>query len=273
MNNFISKNQDKPCVFMPFLGEFGIMIYFFIKFVHFYKCSKKIVVCPKNERIFYPSADEFMDFEIFTGRKIEFDLMSKDFNKISYNRYIQISEMIKNVYPEYNIVFFDKYQDRKYWSEHCFDLNIMQSNIKFDIAIGSRKKQWVGNEKTFKDYDWDYIVEKLRNKGYRICIVGNKKFSKNIKNTISSWDISDDSTSACEMLKSSRLYLGTDCGISHLAAFLQIPTILIHTPESLFPSNMEWEISNTNKNFVKFIDTWNNPEGTVDEVSKYLKIS
>jgi len=75
-------------------------------------------------------------------------------------------------------------------------------------------------------------------------------------------------------LKMSKIYVGTSAGISHLACFLQIPSLLIKPPNS-----QEWtwlegammrELKETNDSFVKVINGWDNPDLVVSEVLNYL---
>jgi len=127
----------------------------------------------------------------------------------------------------------------------------------------------------YKNYEqWDYIVDKLNSVNYKIAVVGSPKFSSRIKNTFASWEFGNDSKNACLILKMSKLYIGTSAGISHLACFLQIPSIFINPPKTFewdqWKDAMMTELCKTNKNFTKRINAWNNPQRVVEEVMKYL---
>lgn len=266
---FISGKSDKPCVFLPFLGEFGIMIFKYIKFVHFYQCPHKIVMCPKEDRIFYPSANEFIDFPSICKKHHSYNNMVSG---EAYKKYKQISEIALGLYPNSHIPFFeDKYtKNQDIYGEVNFKLNIHAPKTKrFDITIGTRKKK---SHESGNYQHWNKISKQLTDSGIKVAVVGHKDFSSNLCGAYHSWQFGNNSISSCLFLCSSKLYLGTDSGISHLACFLQIPSIIISPPNILVwgRGNMLKQLSNTNKNFIKTVDGWDNPDLVVSEILKYL---
>ena len=270
---FISGISEKPCVFLPFLGEFGIMIFRYIKFVHFFKCPKKIVMCAKEDRIFYPSADEFVDFGSMCKRSDIYNSLEKSRYQNASDKYNQIKDIVSGIYQEFDIpLFYDEQDKDDLYSECVFNFNIGNQKQIFDVAIGSRNKGLF----EYKNYNhWDHISECLSNEGYRVCVVGNKNFSSGIMKAFPSWSLGDDSKNSCVFLKSSKIYLGTDCGISHLACFLQTPTILIDHPNReeyrWMGEGMMKQLCKTNKSFIKRIKAWDNPDLVVEEAVRFLK--
>ena len=270
MNNtptYISGESKKPCLFLPYLGEFGIMIFQYIKFVHFYKCPWKTIMCPKEDRIFFPSANNFEDFPLISKRE-------EKYNYMNHPRYKQIADMMKNFYPNYDIALFFSDINYNIVTNLIFDFDLPQYVEKrFDVVIGSRGK----NLYDFKNYPyWDIISEKLNSLNYKIAVVGSKNFSNSVKGAFHSWEFGNDSKNVCLILKMSKLYIGTDCGISHLACFLQIPSILINAPNSSkwnnYPKDFFMnQLCEINKNFTKRISAWNDPQHITDEIIKYLK--
>jgi len=164
---FISGKSDKPCVFLPFLGEFGIMIFRYIKFVHFYQCPQKIVMCPKEDRIFFPSANEFLNFPSICERH---HLYNKMTGKESYGKYKQIADMALGLFPNAYIPFFED-ENLASYAKSTFDLNLQNTTKRFDVSLGSRKKSLF----EYKNYKhWNSISENLSKNGCRICVVGSK---------------------------------------------------------------------------------------------------
>ncbi|MFW6130570.1 MAG: glycosyltransferase family 9 protein, partial [Atribacterota bacterium] len=113
------------------------------------------------------------------------------------------------------------------------------------------------------------------NLGYSIGVVGLKDTSYNInKSIINSWDIDSHKLSIAEknigLLKKCKLYVGTDTGPSHLAAFLQKPMI-IFTPQN--HTGKIKEFKNTNLNFFRHLskNAWKNPNLIIQMIKKYFE--
>lgn len=266
----ITGDSKKPCIFPPFLGEFGIMIYHYIKFVHFYKCPRKIVMCPKEERVFYPSADEFIDYPVISGRHDRYNLMTGDVYK-------KLTGIAAGLHPECKVALFVGYLPKNI-TDLTFDLKLDINKLPtFDVSIGSRGKSLYDA----KNYDKWNEVSSILSKKYRIATVGTQKFSQEIISTVPSWFWGDDSSNTCSILKNSRVYVGNDCGITHLACFLQIPTILVRFPKHIiakldkvgsfrYGNGMLSSLTSVNKNFIRMSNNWDHPQKIADEIDAYL---
>ncbi|MBV8780742.1 MAG: hypothetical protein JO353_05030, partial [Phycisphaerae bacterium] len=56
----IAAGENKPCLFLPFIGEFGHQVMWHMRYVQFHRASEKIVCCREADRVLYPSATEFV---------------------------------------------------------------------------------------------------------------------------------------------------------------------------------------------------------------------
>ena len=66
----IKKGSSTPCIFAPFMGEFGFYINTYLRFVHYFNCPEKIVCCRRGEESLFPSADKFCyDWDDFRKEK------------------------------------------------------------------------------------------------------------------------------------------------------------------------------------------------------------
>ena len=56
----LDHGAGRPCLFLPFVGEFGHLIMSHVRIVHFHRASWKVVCCRPGEECLFPSADELV---------------------------------------------------------------------------------------------------------------------------------------------------------------------------------------------------------------------
>jgi len=276
--------SKKSCVFSPFLGEFGIFIVDYIRFVHFFKCQQKIVCCRRGEEIYFPSANDFYimsnDYN-FIEDKDRAGCGWKNNNIYHKQRNLKIQRELSSRYRGYEIV--DSANCKKISCRHYYmrcakefvfkiDEEKIKEKLDIDVIIAPRKRDHA-KERNYPH--WDYVFKKLHKKRISYGIVGKKNNSYASKySAVNSWDFKDCifPSGVIGMMKKSKLYIGSDTGPTHLAAFLSIPMIIFDSPFQK-GSMLKNYVEKTNRNYVNNLHSvpWNNPDYLVKNIVSYIK--
>jgi hypothetical protein len=285
--HFISGTSNKTCVFAPYAGEFGNFIMRYMRFVHFFKCPHKIVCCKKGEEVYYPSANDFHYIEDnVTADADRVGLFVSPRGQAKYQKKCDalISEL-NSQFKNHEIIHL--YQSRKKhgtWANQChstpvdlntiFDLDISKcSSLNVDITIAPRLRLRFQNRNFLH---WDKIVQRILDKKLTIGVCGIKESSCILDGVVNAWDLPGDRSIAeknISLLIGSKLYIGTDTGVSHLAAFLQKPMIIFNDPqEDRKKMTMIKQMKHTNRYPILSIgsDGWNNPDKILDFMDTHV---
>ena len=52
---------NKPTIFMPWTGEYGVMLMYWIRFIHHTKAPHKIVCCKRGDEPYFPHRQMYMN--------------------------------------------------------------------------------------------------------------------------------------------------------------------------------------------------------------------
>jgi hypothetical protein len=257
-------SYDK-CVFLPHYGEFGFFITNHVRYVHYCKAAYKVVCCRRGDEPFFPSADEFFyEWEnpcpdskrcVFLGATPEWTARIRA-------EVARLKEELSQRFPGFELVWSPRLEKEHVLDpDFAFDVVPSRSRgLKTDVVISCRRRR-IDPEKNFRR--WNEIVAPLASRGLSIGIVGRRETSFSPPRcNLKSWTYGDTDADV-EMLKNCRLYIGTDSGVSHMAAFLRVPMILFYYE---YPHNMYREMVTMNENRVEVVHRgWNEPGLVVKE--------
>jgi len=217
----IKRGSEKPTVFMPFMGEFGFFINTYIRFIHYFKCPKKIVCCRPGEEIFFPSADEFMyDWNDFQQDKDRIGANIPAGNK----QYRFLKTTLQQQYPNHEIVEVGHEISYRFVQFMPVPLEPFCDKIEVDVVIGPRNRPR-DEQRNFPRDKWQNIVRQL--KGWRIGIVGQEETSYDFEESVNkSWQYPQPADAMISMLKNCKVFIGTDTGTAHVAAMCGCPMVL-----------------------------------------------
>jgi len=246
-----------PVVFLPFVGEFGCMILYHIRFVHTYPAPRKIVCCRRGEEVFYPSAAEFdydwqLDLPDTARSKIGERVMQDPLWAGLVNRISQKHEAIP--VP----------------SQYCYDYHVKfpvsprrRRGLAVDVVLAPRVRQFQ-SQRNFNR--WEELADAIAANGFSVGCVGKEDTSLRIRaSSLNSWDCPDPTDAMIEMLGSCRAYVGTDTGPTHLAGFMDVPMVLFGN------CGLMWVAEAASRApWVEVRDGWDNPEDVVDALTKFL---
>lgn len=267
LNTIFSEHNE--VVFLPNFGEFGSTINKGIKTIHFVRAKKKIVCCKKGEEALYPSANEFFydwndiiddkyKWGFFTKIKLS-DRINTEYDECIKRRDNEVQH-IKTVlgngkeYIAFENFNYDKIFDSNPYA-HLFKFKLepkQKLNLNVDVVISPRYRQ---SRPHFNFSNWDNIIEKLNEKNLVVGSIGSKDQSLKLsKSKINSWDYFDNLSAIIEMLQNCKLYVGLDTGVSYIACFMNIPTIIFsHANNRYYRTDL---LSKLNSNY--FLDLGKN---------------
>jgi len=271
---------DKPVIVLPYYGEFGFFMFYYVRWVNLIEAPQKIVCCNKGEEIFFPSASSFFyDWENPLA-----DHAKKGYRDYDNPSKLKLIELLSKRYPNYDIIDLtkDPFNRFEHEGKYIYDLKSVFEikpkklmGLKCDIVLGARKRP----RSSYKNWPhWDTLGEMLKADGLSYAVVGKEETTRKVKGAeVYSWE-HPSPDSIVELLQSSKLFVGSCTGTSHLAAFLQVPMIIIRHPKSLgvFVRNMKI----TNANDVTYLaapplgnyplDYWENPTVFYNAIIKQI---
>lgn len=209
---------------MPFFGEFGWLILKHIRHVHKIKAARKIVCCQKGQEVLYPSATEFFTNWIDPVRdntRCSTGLHWMD------RRFLSTVNKIKESYPGVEIMDLN-YDCPWHTSDSVKPVLRPQSYFSgIDVTCGVRRREF-GADANWAH--WPSVVAALRSLGLRVGLVGAKETSQSeIMCDAASWQHPDGETAgSVDLLQKCKLYVGSDTGVSHLAAMIDTPMVMFY---------------------------------------------
>lgn len=276
----IFNNSEKPTIFLPYHGEFGAVIERLIKIVDFHKSKRKIVCVRKGDELYFPSANGFYyDWNDFVPdryrRGFHWGRCPKNEKKKMQQLLHEEFEKIKNLFgteEEVNYVHLWKFDNDHVYSKYSkhfrVDLDYKEEyDINVDVVISPRLR----NSRPENNYNhWEDIVNSLNKEGFSVGAIGSESASQRLTGVVNSWDFENNSNAIIQMLKTCKLYIGLDTGVTHLASMLSIPMIVFSH------ANQKWYLTYYAKDLTTnyFIDMGKkitNYQKVVQEAMRFLK--
>jgi hypothetical protein len=206
----LAVGAGRPCLFLPFVGEFGHEVMTHIRLVHFHQASEKVVCCRPGHEVLYPSATSFV---------IDWQDPVNDLHRIATMRHKAIAwPVIIDQYPNHQVIAAGGLtrEQELYCIEPAVRIPFRPRvrNLKVDVVLGVRQRQFA----PIRNWThWKAVANGLRDAGLTFAVMGNRATSFDLDGqSLHTGDY--DTDLAIELLKSCKLYVGTDSGGSHLAS-------------------------------------------------------
>jgi hypothetical protein len=209
--------KDK-LVILPHHGEFGFFIFHHLRYCY-QLTQPHIICCKRGEELFYPKASGFYyDWEC----PIAYDERSGDGNRhVGRLRRAdrELTTKLTALYPNHSII---RPTYKNCWRTMNIKFPIVAEPYfpKYELVVATRKRQWAAD----RNVNWDKVIERYRG---RIAIAGAQDSSVDY-GLPSAWQHPNGcSAGTIDLLNNCRWFLGSDSGVSHLAAFLNVPMVII----------------------------------------------
>lgn len=248
--------SGRPALFLPPAGmEFGHEVMTHVRIVHFNKAAFKVVCCRPGNEVLYPTANMFFtewsdpvpdEYRVGTARSAGIDwghIVLKFPTCIPVEAGgLTKEEALCCIAPEKTIPLTPKIR-----------------GLRADVVLGIRHRQfWTVRNWKY----WQYVADRLREKGVTFSVVGAKETSESLIGQLHhSGDY--DTDAAVELLQGCKLYVGTDCGASHLAATVGVPMLVFREAKSGAP-DLTARMQMVNPHPVEVVpEGWSDPAAVV----------
>jgi hypothetical protein len=232
----------------PYLGEFGYKLLNHVRFVHELEADAKLVCCRRGEELLYPSA---------TGFEYDWEDKVPDVERVSDGP--QGKAPHRTGYTVVN----PKYTYPIPWKTFRPVATAMLPTV--DVAIGARNR---GHDTERNWRHWAWLASKLRELDFTVGLVGHPETSQNFDVDVRPWEHPAGHTSgSVDLLSHCRVYVGTDTGTTHLAAFCDTPTVGF-CRRGKFPELMFYAQAMNQSVFTRLPEAaWDDPKAVLDAVT------
>ena len=243
----------------PYHGEFGCMLLCHIRFVHELRAESKIVCCRRGEELLFPSASAFE----YGWKEAGPDSSRGGHGSKGQAPHRPGYEPVDPIYPN-----LTPWKNFKPIAPHRLPA--------VDIALGPRQRanplEAQGDEPSRNWPHWEWLVSELRERGLSIGLVGNPESTQQIQADARAWDHPDGCTAgSIDILSHCRVYVGTDTGPTHLAAFCNTPTVGFRLAGS-GPDCMVYAQSMNRSPFKRLPKgAWNEPQAVLHAIIEFLR--
>ena len=216
----LTENDGEKALFLPFLGEFGHLIMTHIRVVHWSKTARKVVCCQPGEEVLYPSAAEFCTdwhhpvpdaYRVGTLR----DRMTC----------FDFSELIEQFPGHVPVVAGGLTMTQELYAinpgQHI-PFRPRPRGLRASVCLGVRVREFCP-ERNWQH--WPALAGALTATGIDFATIGARPTTLDLpEQKFHTGDYDTDAT--IEALQNCQLYVGTDTGISHLAATVGCPMLI-----------------------------------------------
>jgi len=254
----LTAGADKPCVFMPFLGEFGHLVMSHIRLVHFHQSKEKVVCCRPHERVLFPSATSF-----------EHDWTDPIDDKDRCGTGMSTPAMWPQIvakYPNHRLMTAgDLTRQQQHWClypDRRVPFRPLTRGLKADVVMSTRRRAFDA-PKNWKH--WQMLADAMMADGHTVAVVGHPATSQQITGAY----MSEDTDAAIELLQQCKLYIGSDTGAAHLAAEAQAPMLVFGLYDQSRDDYRPRMVAVNHKTTL-LDDVWNDPHAVIQAARRQL---
>lgn len=267
-------------VFLPFYGEFGHFIMEHIRYVHGYQIERKIVLCEEGQQSLFPTANGFrFDWwnPIPDDKRQQHNSNCARYKEavLMYNTILR--ERLAKDYPGAVIVRPGSkgqpwYDCRWHVSDSIkFRPSVEPALEACDVVMAPRLRGH--DSRNFMH--WSKVIAACKAKGLSVGIVGHPKGTMRVEGIdAKGWDHPGGIVAGMvDLLSRCKMYLGTDTGVSHLAALMDAPMVIFRYDGDDSP-DMCGIMHRATKGFIKQLpsNVWHRPQMVIDGLFEAMGI-
>src|ERR1700733_6603942 len=265
-NKVLGLNEFQPktkyVCFLPFHGEFGWMIQTFVKRVHGYNHSNKIVCTKPGHECLFPSAQHFYhdwkDVEDNTKAGILANI-DEEITKLKIIEHYQTDDIHFLSASEVS------WEEKVSLSHHTFiPKSIHNNNLNIDIVICPRNRQ-MDAFRNWKQENWQTVINILVKHNITIGVCGAKETSFQLENVkYKSYDYMDVDSDV-EMMSNCKLVVAQESGLAYLSYLCKRPTYIIDHYHNTADIHRDHSVY-----FAAVQGFWNDPPGLAEAILSFL---
>jgi hypothetical protein len=256
--------SGQPCLFLPFVGEFGHAIMHHVRFIHFHEASRKVVCCRKGDEVLFPIADEFVT---------NWTDPTPDETRAGSGRETLTWPQIVATFPDHtpvetgNITYYQEY--------HCpirldekIDLKPKRRGLHADVVLGIRERKFCA-EKNWTH--WQAVADRITAAGFTVAVAGKRPHTQDVAGQLHHSSDYPDTDAAVELIQNARLYIGTDTGVSHLASLIGDCPMIVFREEDHYYRTYIPRMQETCGKVIELDGVWNDPQAVATAAMNQLQ--
>lgn len=255
-------------VLLPHYGEFGWRVLHHLRYIHAHPALSKIVCCQKGEECLYPTANGF--YTDWTNPIADACRMND--GAINGNAAFQetdreLKAILSKRYPRHGVIrpFYDCF--RRTANAIKFKPAVPRALNAVDIALGCRMRDL----NTAADWEhFPFLISSLQARGLRVGICGIKERTvMGLGADVYAWEHPEGATAGTiDLLSHCKLFVGTDSGISHLAASMDVPMFVFRKYAAVGNYDLTEVMRRANAIYFRRLpdDSWDRPGDVLEAV-------
>lgn len=214
-------------VVVPWVGEFGWAIIRHFRYFNWLDRPRKIACCPPDWGLFYPTADEIWTDYVNpipdSNRCVDTGWTDPG----AYRRFLdELKPRLADRFPGAEIIEPDYGCPYHMADAPGFKFCPRARPVlpAVDVALSPRQREFDGSRNW---PHWACLAGAIRKAGLTVGILGREASTFAVPNADAyAWQHPDgDTAGSVDLLGRCRLYVGTDSGLTHLAALMDVPTL------------------------------------------------
>jgi hypothetical protein len=207
-------------IILPFRGEFGIKLIYHVPAVHALEAESKVVCCEEGEEALYPSATRIITCPRNDDAERRDSSRSDSAFMEAFRGYLEAMGLDRGRMVEAMAMG----GARGYFRP---EPHVEQDVVgPIDVVVCPRMREY-GREKNWPH--WRLLAGRLAARGLRVFAVGSPDASdRSVEGVVPcSWHRGRFLDATIQAMRSARLVVATDSGLSHLAVWCGAPLVLI----------------------------------------------
>lgn len=253
-------------VFLPFIGEFGWYLMNHVKRIHADPSPDKIVCCKRGHECLFPTASQFyydwQDIDEHKKAGIHDDASHEPALKYKILQHFNLTDV------EWDTATVHGWHDKHDYASHVFMPKcLLPYDLKADVVITPRFRQ-MDAQRNWTQENWQYVVDKLAEKGISVAVCGSKNSTFNLNNVKFKSYEHTDVDSDVELMNNAKLVVTQESGLMYLSFLCRRPTFCIDHYHKDHGSDLHRPMDVPFKE-VKYV--WRQPDLLVQEIEFFLK--
>lgn len=216
----LAADEKDKLIILPHYGEFGFFVFHHLRYC--YSILKPhLICCRRGQECLFPKASGFLyewENPVPDNRRAQDG--GKRNAKIIRLYDQELRRKFFHSHPDYSVIR-PKYKNCWLTRNIKYPVTVNSYFPPQDIVVATRKRGMSPD----RNLNWDNLIKEFSH--LKIGIVGAKESSVDYGLT-SAWQHPDGETAGTiDLLQKCKLFIGGDSGIAHLAAMLNIPSLVV----------------------------------------------
>jgi hypothetical protein len=226
--------DGKPCLFLPFLGEFGHRWMYHVRRVHFSTATRKVVCIQPGEEAMYPTATEF-----FYEWQHPLDDNAREGTDRIYRDWTQLRFKFPDLFSVQGGGLCFDLERRCIAPTERMTFTPKARGLMADVCIGTRARGLNPRQ------NWTHcqlIANACKARGLTFATIAHPAVGYHLDGEVCMSGDYADIDAPIELIQNCRFYFGQDSGVAHMVSTIGKPMAVLTVPHRIW---MEEEAKKT----------------------------